>query len=144
MRFSDDERAFASSHRVAHLATADAAGTPHVVPICYALIDDLFYFIIDDKPKRNRTGLKRLRNIAENPQVAVVIDAYTEDWSRLAYLLVHGHAARVEDPQEYVMVLEALRQRYPQYGSMRLAMPTHPLIRITPERRHMWRAAPGV
>ncbi len=143
MTLTDDERAFASRHRVAHLATADAAGIPHVVPICFALVGDVFYFIIDDKPKRRRTGLKRLRNIAENPKVAVVIDAYDEDWSRLAYLLVHGHATRVEDAQEYAMVVNALRQRYPQYRSMRLAMATHALIRIRPERRHMWRATPG-
>jgi PPOX class probable F420-dependent enzyme len=140
---TDDERDFARSHRVAHLATADAAGVPHVVPICYALVGDLFYFIIDDKPKRSRTGLKRLRNIADNPKVAVVIDAYDEDWSRLAYLLIQGHATRVEDVYEYATGLDALRQRYPQYRSMQFAMQTHPLIRIEPERRHMWRVPPG-
>ncbi len=141
MILSDDERDFANNRRVAHLATADAAGVPHVVPICYALVGDVFYFIVDDKPKRRRTGLKRLRNIAENPRVALLIDHYDdEDWAGLAYLLVHGQAAAVEDAQEYAAALDALRQRYPQYRSMRLAMATHTLIRIKPERRHMWRA----
>ena len=97
---SDDERAFAEGHRVAHLATADAAGAPHVIPICYALIGDAFYFVVDEKPKRTRTGLKRLRNIAANPQVALVIDDYDEDWTRLAYLLVRGRAALVEEHGE--------------------------------------------
>ena len=96
---SDDERAFADRHRVAHLATADAAGAPHVIPICYALVGDAFYFVVDEKPKRTRTGLKRLRNIAANPQVALVIDDYDEDWTRLAYLLVHGRAAVVDERQ---------------------------------------------
>jgi PPOX class probable F420-dependent enzyme len=137
---SADERAFAEQHRVARLATADAAGAPHVIPICYALVADCFYFVVDEKPKRSRLGLKRLRNIAANPQVALVIDVYDDDWTRLAFLLVQGRAARVGDAGEYATVLEALRQRYPQYRSMRLALETHPLIRITPARTHLWRA----
>jgi len=140
---SDEERAFANQHRVAHLATADAAGAPHVIPICYALIGDAFYFVVDEKPKRTRTGLKRLRNIAANPQVALVIDDYDEDWTRLAYLLVRGRAALVGEPAEYDTALTVLRQRYPQYRAMHLGFETHPLVRIVPEQRHLWRATPG-
>ncbi len=140
---SADERAFADRHRVAHLATADAAGAPHVIPICYALVGDAFYFVVDEKPKRSRTALKRLRNIAENPQVAVVIDDYDEDWTRLAYLLVRGRAAVVEDEAAYAAALVALRRRYPQYRAMPLACDTHPMVRIVPEHRHFWRAAAG-
>ena len=140
MPLSDDERAFAERHRIGRLATADAAGVPHVIPICYALVNDTFYFVVDDKPKRSRTGLKRLRNIAVNPQVALVIDAYDEDWSRLAYLLVHGQAAQVTDPDEYERSLAALRERYSQYRSMTLTIDTHPMVRIAPARLHWWRA----
>ena len=139
---SDDERAFAESHRVAHLATADAAGAPHVIPICYALIGDAFYFVVDEKPKRTRTGLKRLRNIAANPQVALVIDDYYEDWTRLAYLLVRGRAALVGETTEYDTALAVLRKRYPQYREMRLSFETHPLVRIVADQRHLWRATP--
>ncbi len=137
---SAEEREFAERHRVAHLATADAAGRPHVIPICYATMGDAFYFIVDDKPKRSRTGLKRLRNIAENPQVALVIDYYDEDWTRLAYLLVHGRATRVENRGEYVLVLRTLRTRYAQLGTMPLEFETHPMIRVRLDRHHMWRA----
>jgi len=138
---SDEERAFAERHRVAHLATADAAGAPHVIPICYAVVGDVFYFVVDEKPKRTRTELKRLRNIAVNPRVALVIDDYDEDWTQLAYLLVRGRAAVVEEGAEYATVLAALRQRYPQYRAMPLAPDTHPMVRIVPEHRHFWRAA---
>ena len=141
MRLSDNERAFAEGHRVAHLATADARGAPHVIPICYALVGDTFYFVVDEKPKRTRTGLKRLRNIEHNPQVALVIDDYNDDWAQLAYLLVHGHAAPVTDAAEYASGLDALRQRYPQYRAMPLAFETHPMVRIAPSRSHWWRAA---
>lgn len=139
---SSEERAFAERHRVAHLATADAAGAPHVIPICYALIGDAFYFVIDEKPKRTRTGLKRLRNIAANPQVALVIDDYDEDWTRLAYLLVRGRATPVGETAEYAKTLAVLRERYPQYRAMPLNFETHPLVRIVPEQRHLWRATP--
>jgi PPOX class probable F420-dependent enzyme len=140
MTLSDADRAFAERHRVAHLATADATGAPHVIPICYVLTDDVFHFVVDEKPKRTRTGLKRLRNIAANPQVALVIDDYDEDWTRLAYLLVRGRAAVVEEPAEYATVLAALRQRYPQYRAMPLAPETHPMVRIVAEHRHLWQA----
>jgi PPOX class probable F420-dependent enzyme len=138
--FSDAERAFLNGHRVARLATADAAGAPHVIPIVYAFIDDTIYFVIDDKPKRARTGLKRLRNIQVNPRVAVIVDDYDEDWSRLAYLLVHGLAEVVADREQYTQRLAALRERYAQYRRMPLAFDTHPMVRITPTRRHFWRA----
>jgi len=138
---SNEERSFAARHRVAHLATAGATGAPHVIPLCYALLGDVFYFVIDEKPKRSRSGLKRLRNITVNPQVALLIDDYDEDWMRLAYLLVHGLATRVVERSEYEQALDALRQRYPQYRSMPLAFATHPMVRITPSRTHGWRAS---
>lgn len=143
MVLSADERIFAERHRVAHLATADAAGEPHVIPICYAVVGDVFYFVVDDKPKRTRSGLKRLRNIAANPHVALVVDDYDDDWSRLAYLLVRGQAAVVGERTEYDTVVAVLRERYPQYRTMPLSFETHPLVRIDPEQRHLWRATTG-
>ena len=140
VKLPQEEREFLDRHRLAHLATASAAGVPHVVPICYAVVGDALYFVVDEKPKRTRTGLKRLRNILENPRVAVVIDDYDEDWSRLAYLLVHGEAQRVTEAGEFERALQALRARYPQYQSMPLAFASHPMIRIVLRRWHLWRA----
>jgi PPOX class probable F420-dependent enzyme len=114
---------------------------PHVVPICYAVVGGSFYFVVDEKPKRSRRGLKRLLNIAANAQVALVIDDYKRDWSHLAFLLVQGHAALVADPGEYAAVLAALRRRYPQYRSMPLQFEQHPMVRIAPQHHHLWRAA---
>jgi PPOX class probable F420-dependent enzyme len=137
-----EERKFAERQRVGHLATADAAGIPHVVPICYALVGDKFYFVVDEKPKRSRRGLKRLRNIAANGQVALIMDQYDEDWSRLAFLLVQGQAAPVSNASEYAAALEALCRRYPQYRGMKLQFELHPMVRIAPRWRHLWRATP--
>jgi PPOX class probable F420-dependent enzyme len=73
---SDGERRFLAHQRIAHLATADNRAVPHVVPVCFAMSDATLYITIDEKPKRSSTALKRLRNIAESPAVAVVVDRY--------------------------------------------------------------------
>jgi len=64
---TDAVRLFCERSRVARLATADAKGVPHLVPVCYAIIGASLYITIDEKPKRTDIPLKRLRNIAENP-----------------------------------------------------------------------------
>ena len=89
---TDEQRRFLETERVARFATVDADGQPHVVPICYALIDDSIFFTIDEKPKRTRTGLKRLANIRSHPKVALVVDRYDEDWSKLAWVMIQGDA----------------------------------------------------
>jgi len=139
MSLSEAERAFAEAHRVARLATADGGGAPHVVPICYALAGDAFYFVVDEKPKATRRGLKRLRNLAENGRAALVIDDYDDDWRQLAYLLVQGAAAVVADGTEYTRVLDLLRRRYRQYVAMPLVIGHNPMVRIAAERVHFWR-----
>lgn len=135
------EREFLERQRVARLATVGADGSPHVVPIVYAVVDDGLCFVVDEKPKRTRQGLRRLRNIDADPRVAVVVDHYADDWSELAYVLLHGRARRVEDPDEYAALLAALRRRYPPYRGMPLDLRTHPMVRIDIERTHAWAAA---
>jgi PPOX class probable F420-dependent enzyme len=130
---------FISSHVVARLATADAHGQPHVIPFCYAFNGEHFYFVVDEKPKK-QTGkpLKRIRNILENPQVSLVIDDYADDWSQLAYVMVLGTAQLVENETEYTTALALLRERYVQYRSMRLLYPANAMVRITPRKVIAW------
>lgn len=144
MRLSDEARAFLDAHAVGHLSTASGDGEPHVVPLCYARVDDRLYFVADDKPKRHGPRrLKRLDNLAANPRAALLVDDYDDDWTRLAYLLIHLDAATVSDANEYAQALSALRRRYPPYRAMDLRPQTHPMIRLTPRRWHLWRAAAG-
>lgn len=133
-------RDFLKLARIAHLATADARAAPHNVPLCFWFdADGRFYFVVDEKPKRAvGTAIKRMRNIGENPQVALVIDEYGEDWSALAYVLVHGEAAVVEDPDEYLHALRNLRDKYPQYRAMALSPDKNPIVRIETQRVHVW------
>ena len=77
---SDRERRFVTAQRIGRLATADRDAVPHIVPVCFALSGDALYVTIDEKPKRQLGArLKRLRNMAENPAVALLFDRYDED-----------------------------------------------------------------
>ncbi|MGE0824712.1 MAG: TIGR03668 family PPOX class F420-dependent oxidoreductase [Candidatus Binatia bacterium] len=130
---------FIRAHFVARLATADKSGQPHVIPFCYAFDSGAFYFVVDEKPKRHTSKpLKRIRNMLENPHVALVIDDYSDDWTQLAYVLVIGNAALVEQYEEYDRVLGVLRDRYPQYHTMRLEFPQNTMVRITPTKVLAW------
>jgi PPOX class probable F420-dependent enzyme len=132
-------RDFLSFERIGHLATADVAGIPHNVPLCFWFDGARFYFAIDEKPKRGRAlALRRMRNIAANPNVALVVDHYEEHWGNLAYVLVRGHASVVEDREEYVLALRSLRVKYPQYRSMALSIENNPVVRIDPMQVHVW------
>jgi PPOX class probable F420-dependent enzyme len=131
--------AFIRSARIAHLATADKSGRAHVVPICFAFDGRLFYSSIDEKPKRTAPQkLKRVRNIQENPQVALVIDSYNEDWRKLAYILVHGSARVLLSGVNHRKAVKLLRRKYPQYRKMRIDR--LPMILIRPKRATSWGA----
>jgi PPOX class probable F420-dependent enzyme len=135
-----DERArrFLERQRVAHLATADALGAPHVVPICFALIGETVFVSIDEKPKRGAPmQLRRLRNIEANPHVALVADVYDDgDWSRLGFVLVRGRARIVLVGPEHMRGLAALRAKYAQYRAM--ALEGRPVIAIDVEHVTSW------
>lgn len=135
---SEAQRRFLDARRVAHLATADAAGRPHVVPVCFAVAGDTVYITIDDKPKRVAgSALKRIRNIVENPAVALVADRYDDDdWSRLGWLMVRGPAELLHRGSEHAEAQALLRGRYPQMETM--ALEQHPVIAIRIDRVVSW------
>lgn len=135
---SPEQAAFLHRQRSGRLATVDPHGQPHVVPICYALVDGILYTPIDEKPKSgDPRELRRIRNILANPHVCLVVDHYEdEDWSQLAWLQVRGLATLVEAPDERARALAALRARYRQYQTM--ALEGLPLLRITPARLVAW------
>ena len=126
--------------RVGRLATADGAGQPLVVPVCYALDLDghHLYSAIDAKPKRTRQ-LRRLANIRENPRVSLVVDEYDEDWSRLRYVIVEGEAEIVDAGSRRERAIDLLLEKYPQYLALGLAADRGPVIAIAVERTVAWR-----
>lgn len=119
--------------RTAALATVDAAGTPHLVPIVFTVDGNVLAFAVDHKPKTT-TNLRRLRNIAENDRVCLLVDHYDDDWSRLWWVRADGRAAVAEDPARWI---ERLADRYAQY---RERPPQGPVVTITVDRWRGWSA----
>jgi PPOX class probable F420-dependent enzyme len=134
----EDARARFAAAPLAHLASADAHGRPHVVPITFALIGRTIYSAVDAKPKRTR-ALRRLANVAANPAVAVLVDHYERDWERLWWVRADGRA-RTLDAQtgEARVALTALAERYEPY---RLTLPEGPVLAIDVDRWVSWSAA---
>ena len=135
---SPQQCAFLVRRRVARLATSDGAGEPHVVPVCFAYYQGGIYIALDEKPKDiPPVRLKRVRNILENPRVALVADRYAEDWSLLAFVMVRGRAMLLEPgAQKHAAAVRLLRGKYHQYEKMRLE--ENPVIAIEPERVFSW------
>src|SRR5690349_16622415 len=90
------------------------AGQPHLVPVTFAVDGDHVYTAVDAKPKTT-ANLRRLRNIAGNPQVALLADHYEADWNMLWWVRADGLASLLDRPADMAEPLGLLAARYPQY-----------------------------
>lgn len=127
-------RARFDSARVARLATVDALGRPHLVPVCFALDGDTIVSAVDAKPKTT-TALRRLANVRVNPAVSLLVDHYDDDWSRLWWARADGDARVVEDGPEHAHGCALLVARYTQYSDM---PPRGPVVIVTVRRWSGW------
>jgi PPOX class probable F420-dependent enzyme len=121
--------------RALRLATADSAGQPHLVTATFAIHDDVVAIAVDHKPKRS-TNLKRLRNIRENPAVAVLVDQYDDDWAQLWWVRGDG-VAEVLPNELATPEVQMLVDKYPQYQEVR---PSGEVIQIRVTRWSGWSA----
>src|SRR6516225_4399974 len=133
---AEQQARFLDSRRAGHLATADAQGAPHLVPVCFVVSEGTLYITIDQKPKGDPRGLKRLRNIIENPVAAFVADRYDEDWARLGWVMLRGPAQILVDGAEHDRAQALLRLRYRQY--QRMVLDDLPVIALRIERVTSW------
>ena len=139
---SEDQVRWLRNSPVARLATADASGAPHVIPVCYAFNGRIIYSVLDRKPKNVALGrLRRIRNILDNPRVSLVVDHYEDDWQSLGYLLITGHAELLVDGSERVEAVKLLREKYHQYRAM--DGDENPVIKLTPHRIIGWGKVPS-
>jgi PPOX class probable F420-dependent enzyme len=140
------ELEFLLGARTAVLATIDDGGVPRLVPICFVVTESprlVLHSPLDEKPKlvADPHDLERVRDILERPEVALLIDRWSEDWSQLGWLRLRGRADLVEPADagaanEHSAAVAALRRKYPQYETHRLE--ERPLIRIVIERSRSW------
>ena len=127
----------ASAATVAHMASSGPDGKPHIVPITFAIEGNVVYFAVDAKPKKT-TDLKRLRNIAANPAVSILVDHYEDDWGKLWWVRLDGRARILTEHDEIERALDLLAARYRQYRTNR---PNGPVIAVAIERASGWSAA---
>src|SRR5262249_18403250 len=137
MTASDARRRFAAA-RVARLATVTSSGTPHIVPVTFAVDGDLIYTAVDAKPKTT-TVLQRLRNIRANSAVAVLTDQYRAAGRRLWWAGAEGQAVVLDEPGAMLAPVRRLVERYPQYQE---SPPEGPVIVVSVHRWSGWQAAP--
>jgi PPOX class probable F420-dependent enzyme len=135
---TETQRRFLELVRIAHLATVSPDVEPHLVPVCFCLDHNTLYITVDEKPKRADIPLKRIRNIQQNPTVAVTVDRWDEDWTRLAWIMLRGPAEILADGKEHDAAQHQLRLRYPQYHTMNLA--PLPVIAVRIKRVTAWGA----
>lgn len=123
--------------RIARLATVDADGQPHLVPLCFALAGDRIVSVVDAKPKRS-VNLRRLANVRAQPRVSVLVDEYDEDWTRLWWVRTDGAARVIESGAERDTAVAALRAKYPQYERQ---PPAGPVVEVSVDRWRGWSAS---
>jgi PPOX class probable F420-dependent enzyme len=118
MRLDLDEarRRFATG-RVAYLATLRSDGTAALVPIFFEVVGNRVVSAVDPKPKRT-LELARLRHIARDPRVTLLVDHYEDDWQLLWWARAEGEARVVAAGPERDEALANLRAKYPQYQTL--------------------------
>ena len=140
-----ETRALLEEARRATLTTIDHRdGRPRSVPICYAVVGDVIWSPLDEKPKLtlDPTNLRRVRNLRADPRATILVDRWSEDWTRLAFIELEAHAGLVErGSPEHATAVAVLRRRYPQYAGHNLE--ERPLLRFAVDGIVRWRADGG-
>lgn len=122
------------------MATVRSDGTPHIVPITFAISNEAVVTAVDAKPKRT-TNLQRLQNLRVNPAVSIIVDHYADDWSGLWWIRIDGLAKVLNrdlesnDVAARTAATGALVAKYPQY---QVTPPDGPVIIVEPTRWTMW------
>jgi PPOX class probable F420-dependent enzyme len=127
-------RRFAASP-VARLATVRPDGRPHLVPVVFALVDNVIFTAVDAKPKRS-PRLQRLVNLESEPRCSLLVDHYTDDWSQLWWVRADGEGVVVE-PATASTGLAALVERHAQYREL---APSGPLLAVQVTQWSGWSA----
>jgi PPOX class probable F420-dependent enzyme len=120
--------------RVARLATVDENSQPHLVPVCFELVEDRIVSVVDAKPK-STPELRRLANIRAHPRVSLLVDEYDDDWTRLWWVRADGAARVVESGADREDAVAALTAKYPQYEEQ---PPGGPVVEVTVDRWVGW------
>jgi len=118
--------------RICRVATANAHGMPHLVPVCQVVVDGKIYFA-------SGNGGRKALNVAENPRVAVTVDLYSDDWSHIKGATVQGRARLFAKGSRFRKIRALLYRKYPQYRrDAALDESDSVVIEVTPVRIFTW------
>jgi PPOX class probable F420-dependent enzyme len=138
-----DIEEFIQRVRVARLATIDSEFKPHLVPVVFVFDGNHFFIPVDEKRKKTKPEkLRRIKNIQGNPNVALLIDEYSEDWSRLAFVMIQGTASVVKyRPQADIQLKQAVKELTTKYTQYQKIGTGEMCIIIKPEKVASWRSS---
>jgi len=123
---------FVQWERACRVATCGKAGIPHVVPVCHVLRGGKVYF------GSGTTG-RKMKNLAQNPRVTVVVDTYSDVWSTLRGVMIQGRARLIARGPAFRRVRDLLYRKYPQYPREAALSPSDSVIvEVTPTRVFSW------
>ena len=125
--------------RLARLATIDSEFKPHLVPVVFVFDGNHFFIPVDEKRKTAKPEkLKRIRNIQDNPNVALLIDEYSEDWTKLAFVMIQGKASVASKTEGNIQVREAYKKLMTKYIQYQKVGVGEMCIIITPKKVASW------
>lgn len=119
--------AFLKERSLCRLATASKDARPHVVPVIYAMDGDDVVIAVDYKTKK-------LRNLQENPKVAIVVDEYRPNRG----LMVEGDCDLFERGKEYLRLLKVLFDRFEYYRNNPWGEGESPILRVRVTKAVSW------
>ena len=124
--------AFVAWERICRVATAGAAGMPHLVPVCHVLAGGKIYFASGDDGRK-------VKNLRENPRVTLTVDVYSDHWGTLKGVMIQGRARLIERGPRFRRMRERLYRKYPQYPQEAAISPSDSVIvEVTPTRVFSW------
>lgn len=130
---------FIERARLARLATIDSEFKPHLVPVVFVFNGNHFFIPVDEKRKTAKPEkLKRIRNIQHNPNVALLIDEYSEDWTKLAFVMIQGKASIASKGEGNIQVREAYKKLMTKYIQYQKVGVGEMCIIITPKKVASW------
>jgi pyridoxamine 5'-phosphate oxidase family protein len=117
------EKDYLVSKELCRLATASADATPLVTPVIYAL-DSKNIVIVTDY------GTKKLKNLRENPKIALVVDDYHPNRG----VIIFGNCELHEKGKEYLRLLRILFAKFETYRRNPWGEGESPILKIIPTR----------
>lgn len=107
----EEIKRFVADARVCRIAGVHPDSGPHVIPVC-PVFDGQSTVYVDIGPR-----YPIAEAVASRAELAVLIDEYDDDWSRLKAVVLRCHVEEVSG-EEKDGAWDMIREKFPQYSSV--------------------------